>query len=267
MHAACSPSPEPGARGGRPRNRASLGTIAAKGGFERATQGFDPRGRLESFRELGQAPPVFTALIIAALIIAGAGAAVGGSMALASRKRHALPGSGGPKLLGDGGAGELVERGINEMRVHDIVMYDGRDFLIEGVILYDEAGHRWTMGRLVDGNDTFWLLVGLERTGGSSKRLLTPTTEVELNGYPPERVVVGDTSYSFDKRGTATTSLTGNTGSLAGTLASGGAHRCRWWNYQAAGGKALVIEQWGDDYRVLVGKKVADTEIELMPAS
>ena len=44
-------------------------------------------------------------------------------------------------------------------------------------------------------------------------------------------------------------------------------HRCRWWNYQAAGDKALLVEQWGDDYRMLVGRSVGDTELDMMPGS
>lgn len=210
---------------------------------------------------------MFTALIIAALIMAGAASTVGGAL-LVSRKRNALPG-GGARQLTAGSAGDLDERDFTELRVDDVVQYSGQDYMVEGVINYDEAGHRWSMAHLVDGGDDQWLLVGLERTGGSSKRLLKRTTDVELNGYPPEVILVGKERYTFDKRGTATTSLHGNTGSLGGNSASqtGNSHRCRWWNYHAPGTKALLVEQWGEDYRVLIGKTVSDSEIDMMPGS
>ena len=211
---------------------------------------------------------MFTALIIAALIITGAVSVVGGGMYWAARRRNALPGgSQSPKLLGSGSASDLLERGFTDMRVNDVVLYDGSDFLIEGVIQYDEAGHRWSMANLVDGDTSYWLLVGLERSGSASKKLLQPKSGIDLNGYPPEVLVVEGERFAFDKRGTATTSLSGNTGSLGGGATEGGAHRCRWWNYQAPGGKALIVEQWGDDYRVLSGTSVGDTDLELMPAS
>jgi hypothetical protein len=83
---------------------------------------------------------VFTALLIAVLIIAGAATAVGGSLILASQRRKALPG-GGPKELTAGSGHDLVERGFSDLREGDIVVYSGQDFLVEGVIRYDEAGH------------------------------------------------------------------------------------------------------------------------------
>jgi len=210
---------------------------------------------------------LFTILIIAALILAGAATAVGGGVLLSARKRNALVAGDAPKLLNAGSSG-LLERGFSDLRVGDVVMYDGRDFIVEGVIRYDEAGHHWSMARIVDGDSDQWLLVGLERSGASSKRLLAPNSEIELNGYPPEVIMVAEERYTFDKRGTATASLDGDTGTLGGNAAptGGAAHRCRWWNYNG-GSKSLLVEQWGDDYRVLVGVLVGDTDIEMMPGS
>ncbi len=212
---------------------------------------------------------MFTALIIAALILAGAATAVGGGLVIAARKRNALGSGPEPKLLGSGSATDLLERGFGDLRVGDVVMHDGIDFIVEGVIRYDEAGHHWSMARIVDGAKWKWLLVGLERSGGASKRILVPTEDVELAGYPPEMIMLGEERFNFDKRGTATTALEGDTGTLGGTSlqGSGAAHRCRWWNYSAAGPNALLVEQWGDDYRVLVGAKVSDSDIEMMPGS
>lgn len=213
-----------------------------------------------------QCRPVFTAMLIALLIVAGAATVVGGSIVFASR-RKALAGGGAPRQLTSGSSTALLERGFTNMRIYDVIQYNGQDFLVEAVIHYDEAGHRWSMAHMVDGRDDFWLLVGLERTGSSSKRLLHPTSEVELNGYPPEMLIVDQKRFRFDKRGTATAKLDGNTGSLAGDKDLGGVQRCRWWSYDSAGDDTLLVEQWGDDYRMLVGHKVGDTDVEMMPGS
>ena len=213
---------------------------------------------------------VLTVLLIALLIVAGAATAVGGSLILSAQRRKALPG-GGPRQLSSGSGADLLERGFSDLRVDDIVQYNGQDFLVEGVIRYDEAGREWSMAYIVDGKESYWLLVGLDRSGSASKRLLQRTDELELAGYPPELLIVGPDRYNFDKRGTATASLSGNTGTLGNSgnadSNSGSAHRCRWWNYQSAGDKALLVEQWGDDYRVLVGQIVGDTDLDMMPGS
>jgi hypothetical protein len=212
---------------------------------------------------------LLTALLIAILIVAGAATVVGGGLVLAAHKRRQLGSGDDPLQLGSGSAGRLLERGISDLRVNDVVQHDGRDYLVEGVIRYEEAGHRWLMGRLVDGRDLRWLLVGLERSGSSTVRMMQAVDDLEMTGYPPEVLVRGELRYRFDKRGTATTSLEGATGSL-GSGASGGAgtvHRCRWWNYHAPGRDCLLVEQWGEDYRVLVGQRVGDAEIEMMPGS
>lgn len=209
---------------------------------------------------------MFTALLIIILIVAGAATVVGGGLVLTARKRNALGGGPSTKQLGSG-TGHLIERSFEDLRVNDIVVYNGQDFLVEGVIRYDEAGHSWSMARIVDVREAHWLLVGLERSGGSSKKLLSRNDKVPMDAYPPEVLIVEEKRYTFDKRGTATASLDGDTGSLGGGGDGASAHRCRWWSYNAAGSDALLVEQWGDDYRVLQGKALSDSELEMMPGS
>jgi hypothetical protein len=203
------------------------------------------------------------------LIVTGAASVVAGGLVFAAHRRRSLSASEGPKELGTGGASHLLERGIRDLRVDDVVQYDGRDFLVEGVIRYEEAGHRWLMGRMIDGRDIRWLLVGLERAGQGSARMLQDVGDLELSGYPPEVLVRGDTRYSFDKRGTATTSISGESGGLAGGGGelAGTVQRCRWWNYEGAGRACLLVEQWGDDYRALEGRAVSEADLEMMPGS
>jgi hypothetical protein len=82
--------------------------------------------------------------------------------------------------------------------------------------------------------------------------------------------VIGAVRYTLDKRGTATCSLKGDVGPLGASMKDrpeGHTERCRWWLYSAPGDDTMVVEQWGSDYRVLRGKKVGDSTIELMPGS
>src|SRR4051812_48385223 len=123
-------------------------------------------------------------ILLVVLTILGGVTAVG----VASRDRKKLPGgSSAPKQLGTGD--KLTERGINEARVDDIITIDSQDYLCEGVINYDEDGHRWVGARCVDNQVTKWLIVGLERTGAHTTRLLEQDRETQITGYPPEALV------------------------------------------------------------------------------
>jgi hypothetical protein len=199
------------------------------------------------------------------LTVVGGAAAVG--IAIKDRRKQLASGGGGQKALPPGHG---VERTVRDLRVDDVLTIDHKDFLCEGLIAYDEDGHRWIAGRVVDGADTQWLVVGIERASAASTRLLTQDEFQTISGYPPEAMVIGDVRYVLDKRGAATCQLNGDVGSLGGLKndrPAGHVERCRWWLYSAPGDDTLLIEQWGADYRVLRGRKVVDGIVELIPGS
>jgi hypothetical protein len=202
-------------------------------------------------------------LLTLLVVIVGSGAVIG------ARRSKQLPGNGGQKMLPSVGD-KLLERTVRDLRVDDVLTIDGKDFLCEGMIAYDEDGHRWVGGRIVDGNDVKWLLMGIERAAASSTRLLTQDSSTPMTGYPPEALVIGEVKYVLDKRGAATCSLFGDVGGL-GALKKGRpeghVERCRWWLYNAPGDDTMIVEQWGSDYRMLRGKKVGDGTVELIPGS
>lgn len=203
-------------------------------------------------------------------VLIGAAAAVGGGFVAykVGRSRgaaRALPARSAGKSAG----GSLLERTIKDVRVDDVVQHVGRDWLVEGIVQYDEDGHTWRGARVIDGAEERWFVVGLERTGGTTLRLLQVAAGLELTGYPPETLEHGGTTFKLAQRGTATAVLSGQLGSLPGAkgIAAGGSTRCRWWRYQAAGEKTLVVEQWGEVYRALAGDLVPMDEIDLLTAS
>lgn len=213
---------------------------------------------------------MFTGLIIALLAVVGAGVVVWGGVQLLSQRSDRALGAGDRKLLGDGSAGPpQLERTVRDVRVGDIIQHGGADFLVEGVVEYDEDGHKWRGARLVDGRVERWLLVGLERGGAVSLRLLQEDTDVHITGYPSEKIVVGGTTFTQEKRGTATARVVGDAGKLPITpdQSPDSVLRCRWWRYETAGAGALVVEQWGGLYRVLSGEVVKHDDLEMMPGS
>jgi hypothetical protein len=205
-------------------------------------------------------------ILLVLLTLIGGAAAVG---IVVNERRKGLPGGGSPRALPAAGD-KLLERTVRDLRVDDVLTIDGNDFLVEGMINYDEDGHRWSGARVADGGDVRWLVVGIERAGTGSMRLLAQDDTTQISGYPPEVLVIGDVRYALDKRGAATCSLHGDLGPLGALKKDrpdGHVERARWWLYSAPGDDTLLLEQWGSDYRVLRGKKVGEGTIELIPGS
>lgn len=205
-------------------------------------------------------------ILLVLLTVIGGAAAIGIAL---NERRKSLPGGGSTRALPAGGD-RLLERTVRDVRVDDVLTIDGKDFLVEGMIHYDEDGHRWICARVVDGADVRWLLAGIERAGGSAMRLLAQDETTQISGYPPEVLVIGDIRYALDKRGAATCALHGDLGSLGALKKDrpdGHVERARWWLYSAPGDDTLVLEQWGSDYRVLRGTKIGEGTIELIPGS
>lgn len=210
---------------------------------------------------------MLTGFLITIMIVALIATATAGGLAFMQRRRE-LPGSSGVKALPGGSEGKLLERTIRDLRSGDVLTYDGRDYLIEGVVHYDEDGHRWCSGRMVDGDDKRWLVVGMERGGSLVVRMMKEAADVEIEGFPPEVLLVGEHRFALDKRGTATARMTGDTG-LGTGQAEGieSVERCRWWLYDTPGDATMIVEQWGNTFRVLRGDKIGPGLIDLIPGS
>ena len=184
-------------------------------------------------------------------------------------RRKSLPGGPSPLALPSGGD-KLVERGVAELRVDDVLTIDGKDFLVEGMINYDEDGHRWIGARVVDGGDVKWLVVGIERAGTRRDAAARAGRGDPDLGLPAGGA--GDRRRALRARQARRRDLrAARRPRLARRAAEGSPRRPRrarrWWLYSAPGDDTLLLEQWGSDYRVLRGKKIGDGTIELIPGS
>lgn len=197
------------------------------------------------------------------LVLAGLAFAFGGTIAYKVGQKRGRRGAEALPPGGSGGAG-LLERTLRDVRPDDVVQHAGRDWLVEGIVRYEEDGHTWRGARLIDGTEEAWLVLGLDRTPALDVRLLRVDPSVTVGAHPPDTIALGDVLFTLVRRGNATANGEGELGGFPG--AGKGVVRGRWWRYGAPGDRALLVEQWGDTFRALVGETVPEGQLELLAA-
>jgi hypothetical protein len=179
---------------------------------------------------------------------------------LRSRRRHPHPVAPGgtPAALGTGSTDDVgAVSDVRSLRSGDVVMYEGRDWIVEGTLRFDQSGFEWAEHRLVDGADALWLSVeddeGLEIVAWERLR------GVALEPGPATLVHAGVT-YELDERGRASFSSEGATGAPAGGV-------MEFADYEA-GDQRLSFERFGDDasWEVSVGRVVAEHALDIYPS-
>ena len=163
---------------------------------------------------------------------------------------------------------EPTERTLAHLRPGDVLQTSGRDWLVEGLVHYEEDGSRWRSARSIDGRDVRWVYVGLGPAIGTKPLALDPVDDLEVAEYPPDPIRYQGHAYQLARKGAATTRIEGDVSGLGPErFAPGASHRCRYWHYAGPAERTLVIEQWGEHYRALHGVALDPHEIEFLPGS
>jgi hypothetical protein len=193
----------------------------------------------------------FLVLVFLALIV-GAGVVF-----VRGRKRSASVGRTGSGELPAAPAPEPVGGvEVRALKVSDVVNYEGRDYIVEGTLRFEQGGFRWQEHRLVDGPDALWLSVeddeGLEvvvweRLRGAA--LEPGAGTIEHDGV----------SYELDERGTANFTSEGTTG-------AGGGGKAEFADY-VSGARRLSFERYGADggWEVSVGQAISEHALDIYP--
>ncbi len=142
------------------------------------------------------------------------------------------------------------------LKVGDVVNYEGRDYVVEGTLRFDQGGFRWNEHRLVDGADALWLSV--EDDEG-----LEIVVWQRLRGAPlepgPGTLEHGGVVYELDERGRASFTSEGTTGAPGGGTAE-------FADYER-GEERLSFERYGDDggWEISVGRVVSEHVLDIYP--
>jgi hypothetical protein len=145
-----------------------------------------------------------------------------------------------------------------KLRPRDVISYEGRDYVVEGVLTYKLGVKAYPLARAVDGPDVLWI----EPLMGDLDDRLTIFKEVRdlsLVTPPPTTISYKGNSYVPRFSGAATVTV-------EGVVADRPAGSCDVWRYRAAGDLFLQIEKWSSKTVFLCGESVHRDMLDVLPA-
>jgi hypothetical protein len=145
-----------------------------------------------------------------------------------------------------------------KLRLRDIVSYQGKDYVVEGLLTYRVGGKAYKLARVVDGDTVRWVE---PLTDDSDDRVLwlEDVGGIGVGAPPPSTVSYQGRSYLPKLSGQATVEVAGRVPDrVAGT--------CDLWRFRAAGDLFLQIEKWPDRTVTLHGESVHKDMIDVLPA-
>ncbi|MFQ6538847.1 MULTISPECIES: DUF4178 domain-containing protein [Aphanothece] len=153
----------------------------------------------------------------------------------------------------------LRERTLFDLQLGDIVQADGRDWVVEDRLLYDDEGFQWLEYLLRDGEVARWLVVceddWLEVSWLESVPFRPPLPL-------PRQLSWQGRAYTLQEQGRASVTAT-----LRRMNRRPGS--CRYADYTAEDGDVLCVELWGSgedqEAEVTAGKRIDPASLGLLP--
>jgi hypothetical protein len=145
-----------------------------------------------------------------------------------------------------------------KLRLRDILSYQGKDYVVEGLLTYRLGGKVLRLARVVDGTTVRWVE---PLTDDSDDRvlLLEEVPGLDLSIPPPSTISYQGKSFLPKLSGAATVEV-------AGKVPDRVAGSCDVWRYRAGGDVFLQIERWGDRTVTLAGESIHKDMVDVLPA-
>jgi hypothetical protein len=145
-----------------------------------------------------------------------------------------------------------------KLRLRDILTYQGKDFVVEGLLTYRLGGKVYRLARLVDGDTVRWI-EPLTDDMDDRVLLFEEVGGIDLSIPPPSSIAYKGKSYLPRFAGPATVEV-------AGKVPDRQAGTCDIWRYRAAGDEFLQIERWADHTVTLSGESVHKDMVDVLPS-
>jgi hypothetical protein len=147
-------------------------------------------------------------------------------------------------------------RTIFNLQLGDIVEYYGRDWVVEGKLIYEEDGYTWIEYLLQDQQEIRWLSV--EEDDRVELTLLQPTRNLDIPRNPPNPITFEEETYRCVDSGVAKMRR-------EGSVLNRNAEQCRYFDYESEDGKLLSVEEWNGEIEVTYGEEINPSEISIYP--
>lgn len=149
-----------------------------------------------------------------------------------------------------------LRRTVFTLKLGDIVQFDSCDWVVEGVLVYDEAGFQWLEYLLQDQAEIRWLSV--EEDDRIQVLWMAPYSGLDVSRLGAKQLEVGGDRYQLEASGTAQMTRRGNTLNRQAEI-------CCYYDYVAEGGKHLTLEDWEGDVEVTLGQAIQPRDLNLLP--
>jgi hypothetical protein len=148
------------------------------------------------------------------------------------------------------------ERNVFNLQIGDIVEYVGRDWVVEGRLIYEEEGTSWLEYMLQDGSDIRWLSV--EEDDIVQVFFLETNHTLDITDSPPKQLNFAKDTYRLVNSGLADMRQ-------EGTILRRNAQKCQYFDYKGSESKVLCVEFWGEEIEVTVGERVNPRSLRILP--
>ena len=147
-------------------------------------------------------------------------------------------------------------RSVFNMQVGDIVQYRTEDWVVEGVLTYNDDGFDWVEYLLQEGDRICWLSV--EEDDIVEVTIQRPVQDLYLQARPGDSLRYQDVDYRLTDEGTAQMTRVGNTLQRQ-------AQTCRYFDFEGPDKRVLSVEDWDGDWEVTSGESISVSDLVILP--
>lgn len=146
------------------------------------------------------------------------------------------------------------------IHIHDVLSFSGRDYLVEGTVLYRVGGKTSVLVRAVDDDAVVWVESPDDAARAGAQRLLVLHEVRDLDVVVPPPECIDYHRHSYVQRMAARGTI-----EIDGSVPDHAAGARQIWRYRAAGDLYLQIEESGGRVFMLAGESVPRGMIDHLP--
>ncbi|HEY6476547.1 MAG TPA: DUF4178 domain-containing protein [Polyangia bacterium] len=146
------------------------------------------------------------------------------------------------------------------IHIRDVLSFHGRDYLVEGTVVYHLGGKTTELARAVDGSTVIWVESPDGVAGGAAERLmvLREIRDLDLEVPPPE--CIDYHRHSYVQRLAMRAAI-----EIEGVVPEHTTGPVQVWRYRAAGDLHLQIEEGSGRVFMMAGEAVPRGIIDHLP--